>query len=221
MKITCKDLDRLLQDGSPQAGRVLELHAVTCIHCAEALRAWKSISSAAKELGNRDDSPELWERIERALTDEIVRKSQKRSLPEGFQLRRFSLIGWQTALAAALVFILGISLTLVFRRSFEQPSVIEPSLLKTAALKEVEHAEAAYVQAIGKLADQAKPRLKNSTSALLVNYQEKLAVLDSAIADLRAETGLNPSNSQLRYQLLAMYQEKQHTLEEILEARKQ
>jgi hypothetical protein len=30
---------------------------------------------------------------------------------------------------------------------------------------------------------------------------------------------LNPSNAQLRYQLLAVYQEKQHTLEELLEAR--
>jgi len=46
-----------------------------------------------------------------------------------------------------------------------------------------------------------------------------LLVLDSAIADLRAQAGLNPSNAQLRYQLLAMYQEKQHTLEEVLEAR--
>ena len=41
------------------------------------------------------------------------------------------------------------------------------------------------------------------------------------LADLRAQAGLNPSNPQLRRQLLAMYQEKQHTLEEVLEARKQ
>jgi hypothetical protein len=46
-------------------------------------------------------------------------------------------------------------------------------------------------------------------------------VLDSAIADLHAQAGLNPSNAQLRYQLLAMYQEKQRTLEEVLETKKQ
>jgi hypothetical protein len=46
-----------------------------------------------------------------------------------------------------------------------------------------------------------------------------LLVLNSAIADLRAQAGMNPSNAQLRYQLLAMYREKQHTLEEVLEAR--
>jgi hypothetical protein len=56
---------------------------------------------------------------------------------------------------------------------------------------------------------------------LFANYHEKLLVLDSAISDLRAQAGMNPSNAQLRYQLLARYQEKQHTLEEVLEARQQ
>jgi hypothetical protein len=85
----------------------------------------------------------------------------------------------------------------------------------------VERAEALYVQAIDKLTAEAKPQLENPATPLLANYHEKLAVLDSAIADLRTEAGLNPSNAQLRHQLLAMYQEKQHTLEEVLEARKQ
>src|SRR5260370_1259166 len=58
-----------------------------------------------------------------------------------------------------------------------------------------------------------------SFSPRLANYHEKLLVLDSAIAELRAQAGLNPSNAQLRYQLLAMYQEKQRTLEEVLEVK--
>jgi hypothetical protein len=45
-------------------------------------------------------------------------------------------------------------------------------------------------------------------------------VLDSAIEELRAEAGENPSNAHLRYQLLAMYQEKQETLREVLEAKR-
>jgi len=75
------------------------------------------------------------------------------------------------------------------------------------------------VQAIDKLAAEAKPQLESPATPLLANYHEKLVVLDSAIADLRAQAGINPSNAQLRYQLLAMYQEKQHTLEEVLEAK--
>jgi hypothetical protein len=77
------------------------------------------------------------------------------------------------------------------------------------------------VQAIAKLAAEASPQLDNPATPLLANYHEKLLLLDSAIADLRAQAGLNPSNAQLRHQLLAMYQEKQHTLKEVLEVRQQ
>ena len=92
----------------------------------------------------------------------------------------------------------------------------DKSLLKSAALENVERAEALYVQAIDKLAAEAKPQLENPATPLLANYHEKLQVLDSAIGDLRAQAGLNPSNAQLRYQLLAMYQEKKRTLEEVV-----
>ncbi len=95
----------------------------------------------------------------------------------------------------------------------------DKSLLKSSALKEVETAESSYELAIDKLAAEAKPQLENPATPLLANYREKLLVLDSAIAELRAQAGLNPSNAQLRYQLLAMYQEKQRTLEEVLEAK--
>ena len=80
--------------------------------------------------------------------------------------------------------------------------------------------ETAYVQAIDKLAADAKPQLDKPETPLMANYREKLQVLDSAIDDLRAQAGENPSNAHLRYQLLAMYQEKQKTLEEVLEARR-
>jgi len=49
----------------------------------------------------------------------------------------------------------------------------------------------------------------------MANYHEKLLVLDSAIVTFGASWP-NPSNAHLRYELLAMYQEKQRTLEEIL-----
>jgi hypothetical protein len=125
-------------------------------------------------------------------------------------------LGWQTALAGAFVLILTASVTWIIR---EPPSKQDP-LLKSAALQEVESAESAYEKAIDKLAAEAKPQLDTPATPLLASYHEKLLVLDSAISDLRAQAGLNPSNAQLRYQLLAMYQEKQRTLEEVLEAGK-
>src|SRR5260370_31379581 len=81
-------------------------------------------------------------------------------------------------------------------------------LLKSKALADVENAESAYVQAIDKLAAEARPQLETPGTALMANYREKLLVLDSAIDDLRAQTGQNPSHAHLRYELLAMYQEK-------------
>ena len=93
-------------------------------------------------------------------------------------------------------------------------------MLKSKALTEAEHAESAYVQAIDRLAADAKPQIDNPATPLMGNYREKLLVLDSAIDDLRAQTGQNPSNAHLRYELLAMYQEKQRTLEEILEEKR-
>jgi hypothetical protein len=53
----------------------------------------------------------------------------------------------------------------------------------------------------------------------MASYQEKLMVLDSAIDDLREQTERNPSNAHLRYQLLAMYRDKQATLQDILETK--
>ena len=73
--------------------------------------------------------------------------------------------------------------------------------------------------AIDKLAAEAGPELKANTP-LMANYREKLLVLDGAIADLRAQAGENPSNAYLRYQLLAMYEEKQQTLQDVLETKR-
>lgn len=197
----------------------LETHAASCPLCAEEVRAWKSLNAAAEELRDYSDGPSLWPRIERALAEEAERKARRGEWWNLIlRLPRFSL-GWQTALAGAFVLLLAISGGWIYIRRPATPLDNDKSLLKSSALKEVESAETAYEHAIDKLATEAKPQLENPATPLLANYHEKLLVLDSAIADLRMQAGLNPSNAQLRYQLLAVYQEKQLTLEEVLEAR--
>lgn len=218
MDVTCKDRERIFEGGSAAEWAALEAHAVACATCAEEIRAWKSLSVAAKELRNYSPSHELWSRIERALAEEDARKARR----EG--QRWFSFLpnisfGWRAVLAGAFVLMLTASVAWIIRGPVYEPGKQDP-LLKSAALKEVESAESAYEKAIDKLAAEAKPQLDTPATPLLANYHEKLLVLDSAIADLRAQAGLNPSNAQLRYQLLAMYQEKQRTLEEVLEAGK-
>jgi hypothetical protein len=220
MNITCSDRDRIFEDGTPAEWAALEAHAVSCPLCAEEVRAWKSLSVAAEKLRDYSDSPSFWPRIERALAKEAAQKAQRIGLRRWFSFLPDMSLGWQTALAGALILILTVSAGWLYViREPIAPRDIDKSLLKSSALKEVESAETAYERAIDKLAVEAKPQLDNPATPLLANYHEKLLVLDSAIADLRAQAGLNPSNAQLRYQLLAMYQEKQHTLEEVLEAR--
>lgn len=223
MNVTCKDRDRIFEDGTATEWAALEAHAAGCTACAEEVRAWKSLSVTAKELQDYSASPELWTRIERALVEEDARKARRAERKRWFAFLPAISVGWQAALAGAFVLILTVSVSWKLIQKTDpgdgqgQPS---PSLLKSAALKEVESTERAYEKAIDKLAAEAKPQLEDPATPLMANYHEKLLVLDSAIDDLRAQAGLNPSNAQLRFQLLAMYQEKQKTLEEVLEARK-
>jgi hypothetical protein len=221
MNVTCNDRDRIFEDGTPAEWTALEAHASGCTACTEELRAWKALSVAAQELRDYSESPVLWTRIERAIAEEAAMKPHLAERRRWFSFLPSIPVGWQTAVAGALVVVLTLSAGWVYLHRHDRTMGSDKSLLKSAALKDVESAQAAYVQAIDKLAAETKPELENSSTPLLANYHEKLLVLDSAIADLREQAGMNPSNAQLRYQLLAMYQEKQRTLEEVLEANQQ
>jgi hypothetical protein len=228
MNVTCSDRDSIFEDGTPAQWAALELHAATCAACAEEVRAWKALSVAAAEMRDYSPSPALWSRIETALAANAAPASapswqEKLSAWFGFSL------SWQLAAVSAFAVLLLVSGGLIYRHQGLLPTQTQPvnsarsaqdSLLKTKALDDVEKAETAYVQAIDKLAADAKPQLDKPETPLLASYREKLQVLDSAIDDLRAQAGQNPSNAHLRYQLLAMYQEKQKTLEDVLETRR-
>ena len=219
MNVTCNDRDRIFEDGTLAEWAALEAHAASCPLCAEEVRAWKSLSVAAKELRDYSDNSSFWPRIERALAEEAARNPQRARRKRWFSLLPSLSPTWQTALAGAFLLVVTISGGWLVIHRPSRTGDNDRSLLKSSALKEVESAETAYEHAIDKLAAEAKPQLENAATPLLANYHEKLLVLDSAIADLRAQAGMNPSNAQLRYQLLAMYQEKQHTLEDVLGAK--
>lgn len=220
MNITCNDRDRIFEDGTPSEWAALEAHAASCAGCAEELRAWKALSTVATELRDYTESPALWSRIERALAKQAAAKARRSARWNWLYFWRTVSLGWQTAAVGAFVLLLTVSVGWLYFHSPKQPGVPDQSLLRSNALAEVERAENAYIQAIDKLAVEAKPQMENPTTPLQANYKEKLLVLDSAIDDLRAQAGLNPSNAHLRHQLLAMYQEKKQTLEDILEVKR-
>ena len=49
MNLTCNDRERIFADGTGEEWTALEVHANSCVECAEELRAWKALSSAAEE----------------------------------------------------------------------------------------------------------------------------------------------------------------------------
>ena len=201
-------------DGSAAEWAALEAHGATCAECGEELRVWKSMSTAAGELRQEWETPYLWMKIERGLAKQMSpRPSRLRAWLNSIGLAG---VKWQTAAALlVLVVVTGVA----WRILRPGPGHDLQGFLNKSAVSEVERAEAAYQKAIDKLEAQAKPQLDPATP-LMASYREKLLVLDNAIDELRAEAGQNPANAHLRRQLLAMYQEKQDTLQEILETKR-
>ena len=216
VNITCKDRERILRDGTPAEWAELEAHAVSCAPCAEELESWKMLSTAAQELRDYSDSPAGWQRIETALSGQAAHKPWYGEWLAGFSVWKNVQV---SAAAGLLVVLIGFGAWLYVREP-KTLAVANQSLLKGQALKEVERTEEAYVEAISKLAQETKGQPETDSTGLMSSYREKLMMLDSAIDDLREQAGQNPSNSHLRYQLLAIYQEKQRTLEEILEEKR-
>jgi hypothetical protein len=219
MNISCNDRERIFLDGSAEEWSALEQHAAHCAVCAEEIRAWRAISKAAEELRDYREDAGLWRKIESSLREHQQTGRRRWWEKLGFTGGSVAL-GWQAALAGALVLLLALSGIYVARYKNRREPPTESRLLKNSALAEVERTERDYMKAIDALASQAKPELDSPTTPLMASYKEKLIVLDSAIDELRMEAGRNPSNAHLRYELLAMYQEKQETLQEVLETKR-
>jgi hypothetical protein len=217
MNITCNDRERIFLDGQPEEWAALATHAANCAACREELNAWKHLSVAAADLHQEWDSPALWPRIERTLAEQSVPSPW--SLGRWFTDWTLTSLQWQTASAAILLLLFSASAVWFVTRTGRHYIPADQALFNNRTVREVERAEAAYEQAIDQLDAQARPQLENAYTPLMASYREKLQVLDSAIADLRAQAGINPANGHLRRQLLAMYQEKQDTLEQVLEAK--
>src|SRR5258707_11511411 len=160
MNVTCKERERIFEDGTAAEWAALEAHATSCAECEEELRAWKSLSVAAKELQDYSAGSELWARIERALIEEEPRKARQAERKSWLSFLPSLSAGWQTALAGAFVLILTVSVSwMILCRPSDGGGTEDHSLLKNKALNEVESAERAYEKAIDKLAAEAKPQL--------------------------------------------------------------
>lgn len=196
---TCNDIDDLLLEGDSMAMQRAAGHAENCPACLEKLAAWNEITALAPALHVTWKSDLLWPRIERSLRAER---------------RHIRPIVWQIAAVFLLVAVLGATVWQV-RRTARQ-SAFDEAILRMTAVDEVERTERAHVAAIDKLEKLAAPQLENPVSPLMISYKEKLMMLDDAIAECESNIQRNRQNAHLRRQLLAVYSEKQSTLQELV-----
>ena len=214
MKAGCRDLERALSTGEPELLAAVEEHAKDCAACASELGEWRAIAAAAPALRKSWPSPELWPQIRQSLAEESQRPA---AAPAGGAWRRLL-----PATAIVALFAIATVGLWVFRDSGGREPLATPwqttkdPLLTERAVEDVEDAEETYLASIENLSRLAEPRLASSTSPVMLNYREKLALLDSAIADLQSGIEQNRYNTHLRRELLAAYREKQQTLQNLM-----
>ncbi len=215
----CTRAQEALKRNDPSAIERLRVHAARCAECAEPLALWDEIASAAPSLRREWESPRLFPKIAAAIdTEKFSRPAVAEAPAAPASSRKFQ---WIPMAAAASLFVVAMVGLQVFRNSGGREPLVNAAstsnpLLTDRSLEEVETAEANYVRSIERLSVLARPRIANPTTPLFVNYREKLQLLDSAIVEIRAQIEMNRFNSHLRRELLAMYQEKQRTLQELM-----
>ena len=200
MNITCSNIDDLLLEGDSYSMQLAAQHARDCASCREKLDDWNDIGETAQSLRAEWPSDMLWPRINRAIRAE----------------RRHHLIGTTWRIAAGLVLTVGLAAGGWMATQHSKNVAFERSILTANALDEVERAEQAHVTAINHLEKVADAKLDDPKSPLIVAYKEKLMMLDDAIAECQSNIDSNRQNANLRKQLLAIYSEKQRTLEAVM-----
>jgi hypothetical protein len=218
MTADCRDLQEALRTRDPERIAAVEAHAQSCARCAEQLRLWQAISDAAPSLRKEWESPRLWPRIREGLAEEDRRRHRAWSFGSPFGTMR-----WVPAAAIVALFVIAAAGVWVFRPASggRDPLVAGPwryqdALMTEQALDEVERRERDYLASIERLSRLVDASRTEPASALAVSYREKLLLLDAAIGDLRGEIERNEFNTHLRRELLAMYAEKQRTLQDLM-----
>jgi hypothetical protein len=203
----------------------MEEHARTCEACRRELSEWLALRAAGPSLRKSWESPLLWARIEQGL-GEVEESRRAKAVSEASPAApapapRGSL-RWLPIAAMVALFSIATAGLWVFRNSGGREPLTngwqttQRPLLTDQAVDEVDAAEKTYVASIEKLSKLAEPRLADAASPLILNYKEKLQLLDSAIADLKSSIDQNRYNTHLRKELIAMYQEKQRTLQSLM-----
>lgn len=206
MKTPCDAYETALIEEDAADLHALDSHREECGACREKSLLFERVRRTAPSLKREWESPDLLPRIQAAVQSA---RAPKRPL--------WLPIGIAAGIAAyAVAMWISVQHPVPYRPDVGLLENEKERLLPDETLKDVEKKEAAFVASIDALERRASPAFEQSASPLATSLKEKLVLLDAAIADCRREIGKNELNTNLRRELLAMYQEKKKTLQDIV-----
>lgn len=226
----CAEFDLLIVSDEPEVSAALRDHASVCPRCAEILAGQAALRQEVESwVASTPEPPrELEQRIlqtvrrHTAADDTLPEATPERSRAQivGFPRRPLYALG---ALAAAAVLVVA---ALVVARAvpWAQAPAEANRLLVAEALADAVQAEREHARAIARLEQAAAPILARasdpslpaSRAAILLSYRDRLAYLDSTIAEIQTFLESNQSHSGGRTVLLAAYTEKTEVLSQVI-----
>jgi hypothetical protein len=179
----------------------LKTHMESCESCRKSYQIDKRIMDQSKKLNEKLDIPDLWPSIEEDL------QGKKPVILKFRSTKR-----WLLAAAASFLII-----TTIWMFNSSMNETVTERILSQQALEKVKEAEKKYQEAIEDLELLAYNQLENTTEPLAQLYRNKLSLIDRQIQNCQDALETNPASSHIRQYLMAALQDKQKTLEDILE----
>jgi hypothetical protein len=179
----------------------LKDHMESCEDCRKAYHVDARIMDRSKKLNDNLEIPDLWPSIENKI-------QRKKSVILKFKPKTRLLL----TIAATFLIVT----TIWLYNSFQKDTATE-RILSQQALEKVREAEENYQDAISDLENLAYAQLDETTEPLAQLYRNKLSLIDRQIHNCRDALDSNPANSHIRNYLIAALQDKQKTLEDILQ----
>jgi hypothetical protein len=197
--MNCNKFEDFLNDQLDLA--TLKVHMESCEDCRKAYQVDTRIMDRSKKLNENLSIPDLWPSIEKGI-------QKKKPVMLKFRARK------RLLLAAAASFLI---LTTFWMFISDQKETSTERILSQQALEKVRDAEEKYLAAISGLEELAHQQLDNTTEPLAQLYRNKLSLIDRQIQNCQQALETNPANSHIRRYLMAALQDKQKTLENILQ----
>ena len=175
-------------------------HLKKCSFCKYQISEDKKLLELSQSIKQPFEASNLWDKIELSLVNE--KNKVEKSWREYFPMFR---------IAAVLILVFGITVIFLNRNNFQ-----ESKLLANSVLEKVEQNEKKLEDSISELEKLALQKLSEMNLELMFLYRDRLETIETQIVQCKEMLTENPANAHLRRYLLAAYQDKKETLDELM-----